>query len=349
MDSPSTSSAPEAAAANISQQSGLISPQPAPAVGRPPLIAAPQTLPSIADVVDKVKPTVASITTRSIVRGFFFPVNDEGDGSGIVVRPDGFIATNYHVVQGAQEIKVHLPSGESYDGRVVGIDPVTDLAVIKIDAVKLAAATFAATDELRVGDWVITVGNALALKGGPTVTLGIVSALGRTIFAQEREFYDLIQTDAAINDGNSGGPLVNLDGEVVGINQAILRQAQGMGFAVSASVAAPVIESLIEHGRVIRPQIGFNARTVSPAIANELNLRVSEGVIVTYIPSGGPAHDAGIRLGDVILAIDGTPIPDVATWLDLLWSHKVGDQVQVEYLHNNRITTTMVTLAERPS
>ena len=231
---PTASSGPKASPATISQQ------QPAPAISGPPLMAAPQTLPSIADVVEVVKPSVASITTRSVVRGFFFQVPGEGDGSGIVVRPDGYIATNYHVIQGAQEIKVHLPSGETYDGRVVGIDPVTALAVIKIDAVGLPSATFAASDGLRVGDWVMTVGNALALKGGPTVTLGIVSALGRTIYAQEREFYDLIQTDAAINDGNSGGPLVNLDGEVVGINQAILRQAQGMGFAVSASVAAPI-------------------------------------------------------------------------------------------------------------
>ena len=347
---PSASSGPEASPANISRQPGPASPQPVPAIGgQPQAIVASQTLPSIADVVDRVKPAVASLTTRSVVRGFFFEVPDEGDGSGFVVRPDGYIATNYHVVQGAQEIKVHLPSGETYDGRVVGSDPVTDLAVIKIDAVDLPTATFASTDGLRVGDWVMSVGNALALKGGPTVTLGIVSALGRTIFAQDQEFYDLIQTDAAINDGDSGGPLVNLDGDVVGVNQAILRRAQGMGFAVSASVAGPVIESLIDHGRVIRPEIGFNARTLSPAIANELNLRVSEGVIVTFIPSGGPAHDAGIRLGDVIVTIDGNPTPDVATWFGLLWSHKVGDQIQVEYLHNNRIITATVTLTERPS
>ena len=316
---------------------------------QPPPATLQQTLPSIADVVDKIKPAVASITVQSLASGFFFPVRDEGDGSGFVVRPDGYIATNFHVIEGAQDIKVHLPNGETYDARVVGQDRVTDLAVIKIEAEGLPTATFANTDELRVGDWVMTVGNALALKGGPTVTLGIVSALGRTINAQDQEFYDLIQTDAAINDGNSGGPLVDLNGEIVGINQAILRRAEGMGFAVSSAVAAPVIDSLIEHGRVIRPQIGFNARTVTPAIANELNLWVSEGVIATLVPRSGPAYEAGIRVGDVITKIDGIPTTDVPTWLDLLWSYDVGDEVHVEYVHNNRILTATVVLAERPT
>jgi serine protease Do len=300
-------------------------------------------------VVEKVEPWVASIAVKSTIRGFFYNIEDEGDGSGVVVRSDGYIVTNFHVVAGADEIKVHLPNGETYDAHVVGRDVLTDLAVIKIDAEGLPTATLADSHNLRVGDWVMTIGNALALKGGPTVTLGIVSALGRTINTERGAFYDLIQTDAAINEGNSGGPLVDMNGEVVGINQAILRRAQGMGFATSASVAAPVIDSLIEHGRVIRPLIGFSGINLTPAIANELNLKVTEGVIVSSMSIDGPAFLAGIRVGDVVTSMEGTPTPDVARWLRLLWSYEVGDQIQVEYVHNNEIQLTTIKLMERPS
>ncbi len=313
--------------------------------------AALSTLPSIADVVEDVKPWVASISVESITRGLFAFQQESGDGSGIIVRPNGYIATNAHVIDGAVEIKVHLPDGQTYDGQVVGRDVVTDLAVVKIDAENLPTASFANSNHLRVGEWVLTMGNALALRGGPTVTLGIISALGRTISTDQGAgtYYDLIQTDAAINSGNSGGPLINLDGEVVGINQTIVRGASGVGFASSAAVAVPVIDSLIEHGRVIRPRIGFSGRDVSPAIANDLNLSVTEGVIVTLMSLDGPAFKAGIRAGDVMTKIDGIPTPDVASWLSLLWTYKVGDLINVEYVHSNETLITIVELAERPS
>ena len=307
-----------------------------------------QGLPSIADVVEKVKPWVASITVESLVRGLFYDFTDQGAGSGFVVRSDGHIVTNYHVVQGARQIKAHLPNGLSYDARLVGRDTVTDLAVLKIDAQDLPTATFASSDVLRVGDWVMTMGNAQALKGGPTVTLGIVSALGRTITTERGQFYDLIQTDAAINDGNSGGPLVNLEGDVVGINQAMQRRAQGIGFAISSSGAKPLIDSLIEHGRVIRPLIGLVGQDVTPAIANELKLNITNGIIVASMSRSGPSYEAGIRVGDVITKMDDIPTPDMARFLTLLWTYNVGDQVQVEYIHNNEVLFTTVELAERP-
>lgn len=309
-----------------------------------------QVLPSLADVVDQVQPWVASITVDYLARGLFYDFPQEGAGSGIVVRPSGYIVTNYHVISPQGEIKVHMPDGNSYVASVVGIDVVSDLAVLKIPADNLPVAQFASSDNLRVGEWVLTMGNALALKGGPTVTLGIVSGLGRSVASEGGQmFYDLIQTDAAINDGNSGGPLVNLVGQVVGINHTILRQAQGMGFAISATVALPIVDSLIEHGRVVRPLIGIVGADVTPARANALGLAVTEGVIVTAISRGGPAFEAGIRVGDIIMRIDDMATPDVAKWLNVLWSYDVGDLVRVEYIHDNQTLITTVELAERPS
>ena len=304
-------------------------------------------LPSISELVDKIKPSVVSITTEKISQGLFFSFKDEGAGTGIVLRPNGYILTNFHVIQNARDIKVHLSTGESYDGTVVGGDIVTDLAIVKIDADQLPTPPFGDSEKLRVGDWVVALGNALALKGGPTVTIGIVSATGRTVFTDRGWQYDLIQTDAAINEGNSGGPLVNLNGEIIGINSVAVARAVGIGFAVSSSTARPIIDSLIESGRVARPLIGLVGNDLTPAIANQLNLPLREGVIVTQMSREGPAYKAGIRLGDVIIKIDEIPTPDVAHFLGLLWSYGVGDKIRVEYFSNNQSRTTIIELAER--
>ena len=307
-------------------------------------------LPSIADIVERVTPWVASITVEASRRGLFSSIPQEAAGSGFVVRSDGYIVTNNHVIQGAEQIQVHLPSGGTYDAVVVGADDIRDLAVLKIDATGLEVAGFA-DGGTRVGDWVMTLGNALDLKGAPTVTLGIVSGLGRTIRTEQYPgyYYDLIQTDAAINSGNSGGPLVNLKGEVVGINQATLRQAEGISFAISAATAGPVIDSLIEFGRVIRPRIGFLGDDVTPANATRFRLSIDRGVIVTNIARDGPAFAAGIRIGNVVTMIDGIPTPDLATFLGLLWSYQVGDTVQIEYVRGDEFLTTVVELDERDS
>ena len=318
------------------------------AAALPPTLAL-TTLPSIADLVDKVNPTVASISVESVTRGLFFDFNDEGAGSGIVIRPDGYIVTNFHVIENASQIEVNLPNGKTYTAVVIGRDVITDLAIIKIDTDEdLPVANLVNSDSLKVGDWVVALGNALALKGGPTVTLGIVSARGRTITTDRGTLYDMIQTDAAINDGNSGGPVVNLNGEVIGISTAIFRQAQGIGFAVSSSVAMPIIDSLIEHGRVVRPLIGLTGADVTPARANRLNLRVDEGIIVTRMSRDGPAFKAGIRVGDIIIKMDGIPTPDMARFLTLLWTYQVDDEMQVEYISNGEFKVASVMLTERP-
>ena len=310
--------------------------------------AALASLPSISDLVHEVEPAVVSIAVESVSRGMFFDFNDENAGTGVVIRPDGYIVTNYHVIQGAHAIKVTLSNGDTYDAAVIGYDRVTDLAALKIDAADLATVTMGDSDDIEVGDWVVALGNALALKGGPTVTLGIVSARGRTITTERGELYGLIQTDAAINDGNSGGPLINLQGEVVGINTAMLRRAQGIGFAVGSTTAQPIIDTLIQHGRVVRPLIGLTGADVTPSRANRFGLTVDEGIIVTRMTLDGPAYSAGIRVGDVVTKLNDIPTPDMATFLTLLWTFDVGQDIQAEYIRENEIGIATITLAERP-
>ncbi len=306
------------------------------------------SLPSIAELVGQVNPAVASISVESVSRGLFYDITDQGAGSGMVVRPDGHIVTNYHVVQDARGIRVNLPSGESYLAKIVGGDIVSDLAVIKIDPVaELPVVSFGNSEALQVGDWVVAVGNALALRGGPTVTLGIISARGRTVKTERGDLYDMIQTDAAINDGNSGGPLLNLDGDVIGINTAMLREARGIGFAISSRSALPIVDSLIEHGKVIRPLIGLNGADVTPAVASRFGFIVNEGVVITQMGRGGPAAEAGLLVGDIITKLDGIPTPNMARFLTLLWSYTVGDTVQLEFIRDDRVGDASVVLVER--
>ena len=305
------------------------------------------SMPSVADVAEAVTPWVVSITVEALTQGAFFTLSGDGAGSGFIVRPDGYVVTNAHLLEGATDVKVHLDNGDSYEAAVVGYDAPSDLAVLKIDADGLPSAVFAESDHLRVGDWVMSIGNALALKGGPTVTIGIVSGLGRTIRTQSGDYYDLIQTDAAINKGNSGGPLVDMNGHVVGINQAVLRDATGVGFALGASTASRHIESLIERGNVRRPRIGLNGRDLTTAIVNQLDLPVSEGIIVTTMSRNGPAYQQGIRVGDIITSLGGVPTNDMSDFLLQLWSYDVGDEVEVEYLQEGIQRVAVVELAER--
>ena len=332
-------------------------PAPTAALQTPPIVSAflgttgsPESgqLPSIADLVDSVEEVVASISVESVNRGLFFEFTDEGAGTGIIMSSDGYIVTNYHVIHDVIAVRVDLPNGDSYDAKIVGWDVVTDLAVLKIepDSV-LPVVEWGNSESMRVGDWVVALGNALSLKGGPTVTLGIISALGRTVPTERGPLYDMIQTDAAINKGNSGGPLVSLDGKVIGISTAMLSRAQGIGFAVSSETALPVIESLIEHGEVVRPSMQVSVEDVTPAIANRMGLNVQEGVIITRIAQRGAAFNAGIQVGDVITSLDGIPTKGVSEFLTLLWSYEVGDSVEVSYNRSNKLFEATVELAER--
>lgn len=306
--------------------------------------------PSVADMVERIGPSVAFVSIQSSELSPLSGLDEETEaGTAIVVRPDGYLVTNSHVILSADAVTVSLADGRVFDAEVVGNDPVSDLAVLKIDAEGLPVATLGGSERLRTGDWVVAIGNALGLKGDPTVAIGIVSAQGRTITTDLGQLYDLIQTDAAINQGTSGGPLLNLDGQVVGINTAILRQAHGIGFAISSSVAIPIIESLIEKGKVIRPLIGLTATDVTSRVAAELKLPAAEGVVVTMMSEEGPAYLAGIRVGDVITKLDRALTPDMGRFLGHLWSYRPGDRIEVEYISGGKSHAVLVTLAERPS
>jgi len=305
------------------------------------------------ELVARVAPAVVSIVTESVSYNWFWqPIPQTGAGSGVIVSPDGYIVTNNHVVENANKVTVTLSDGRTFEATIVGADAQTDLAVVKIDASNVSYLHFLSNslEQLSVLDTVVAVGNALALPGGPTWTLGVVSNLGRSIQVETGVVLnDLIQTDAAINSGNSGGPLVNMAGQVVGINVAIASNAENIGFAISTDTAIPVIQSLITRGKVVRPWLGVQVTTVTPAIQRYYNLSVNTGALITSVTSGSPAYRAGLRAGDVIVRIDSQVINTAQDLSAAVGSHRVGDQVEITYYRGNVQQVATATLEESPS
>ncbi|MBI4202643.1 MAG: trypsin-like peptidase domain-containing protein [Chloroflexi bacterium] len=312
--------------------------------------SAPATLPSIADLVDKVEPAVVSIVVQVVQQTFFGTQTSIGSGSGVIFRADGYILTNNHVVADASKIQVTLDDGRLFDGTVVGTDSETDLAVVKIEASGLPTLPFGNPAEIQVGEWVVAIGNAAGLKGKPTVTLGIVSALDRSLQVDAATtHFDLVQTDAVINPGNSGGPLLNLQGEVIGINSVIIRSAllDGIGFAIGAGTAQPVAEQLVANGRVVRPLLGIVSQDIDQPTAAELNLTIREGVLVVSVEQGGPAQSAGLRRYDVIVAIGGKATPNIKALQHLrLTEFKPGQRVTLTVVRDGQTREFTLTLGE---
>ncbi|MDR4490900.1 MAG: trypsin-like peptidase domain-containing protein [Candidatus Nitrosocosmicus sp.] len=238
-----------------------------------------------------------------------FPV--EGVGSGVIIDKKGYILTNNHVIEKANRLRVTTPDGNVYDGNLVGNDRHTDLAIIKIDSTDaLSHATLGDSDELKIGQIVIAIGNPFGLEGGPSVTAGIISSLNRRL-RFENSAMELIQTDAAINPGNSGGPLVNTKGEVIGINTAKMPYAQGIGFAVPINVAKMIINDLISNGRVTnRPWIGISTIKITNELAKAYSLPTTEGSLIAEVQKGSPGYFADLRKGDIIELVDGIRIRD---------------------------------------
>ncbi len=304
-------------------------------------------LPEFVSVVEKVRPAVVSIQSTVLTRNFFGQIIPGAQsGSGAILDARGYILTNNHVIEGGQDIEVSLPDGRVFPAQVVGTDPLTDLAVVRVEGNDLPTMSFAAAAP-KVGEWVLAIGNALALKGGPTVTEGIVSALDRSITIEDSAFYDLIQTSAAINPGNSGGPLINLRGDVVGINSA-RASGENIGYAISVSTAQPIFQDLVATGKVAQPFMGVDLDDVTPATAAQENLPVQRGAVLTRVIDGFPASSGGLRPGDIIVSIQGQEVKDATQLIVLIRRHRAGDKVEVAYYRGQEKKTVEITLAARP-
>jgi serine protease Do len=308
---------------------------------------------STQELVAKVAPAVVSIVTETVSYNWFWQaVPQTGAGSGIIISSDGYIVTNNHVVEGAQKVTVTLSDGSAFEATIVGTDAQTDLAVVKISASNLSYLHFLGNslEQLSVLDPVVAVGNALALPGGPTWTSGVISNLGRSIEENTGVVLtDIIQTDTAINAGNSGGPLLNTAGQVVGINVAIASNAENIGFAISTDTAILVVQSLITEGKVVRPWLGVSVTTVTSTIQQYYNLSVNAGALITSVTSGSPADKAGLRAADVIIKIDGEDISTTEDLVSAIGSHQIGDQVEIIYYRGNVQKVANATLEESPS
>jgi S1-C subfamily serine protease len=305
----------------------------------------------VQSILAKVEPAVVSIRTRTLSLGDFLkPVPGEGAGTGFIIGSDGVIVTNNHVVAGAQSIEVVFADDRKMPARVLGKDPSTDLAVVKVDAGGLPTAVLGNSDQLKVGDDVVAIGNALALEGGPTVTRGIVSALNRTITAENGERLEhVLQTDAAINPGNSGGPLVNAAGEVVGINTAVAGDAQNIGFSIAISPARPIIDQLRQGTTQARPFLGVQMFTLTPSIAEGLGIKATSGALVADVTPGSGAEAAGLQKGDIITGIDGKEVKAAEDVTAAVNAHKPGDQIKLTYRRGDATTDVDVKLGERPA
>jgi serine protease Do len=308
---------------------------------------------STQELVAEVAPAVVSIVTETVSYNWFWQaVPQTGAGSGIIISSDGYIVTNNHVVDDAQKVTVTLSDGSAFAATIVGTDAQTDLAVVKIDANNLTYLHFLSSslEQLSVLDPVVAVGNALALPGGPTWTTGVVSNLGRSIEESTGVVLnDIIQTDAAINAGNSGGPLLDTAGQVVGINVAIASNAENIGFAISTDTAIPVVQNLITEGKVVRPWLGVSVTTVTSTIQQYYNLSVNAGALITNVTSDSPADKAGLRAGDVITKIGSEDISTAAELISAIRSHQIGDQVEIVYYRGNVQQVATATLEESPS
>src|ERR1041384_913914 len=304
----------------------------------------------IVDAVEKVSKSVVNIASVRMVQDQLFRVFPvEGVGSGIIVDGKGFILTNNHVVDEAQKLKITLKDGNVFNGVVVGTDEVTDLAVVRVDSKEaLPFARLGDSDQLKIGQIVIAIGNPFGLTGGPTVTAGIISSLNRKI-QFDKGVLELIQTDAAINPGNSGGPLLDTNGKVIAINTAKMPYAHGIGFAVPINIAKSVVNELIQNGRVVnRPWIGISYVKITRQLAQYYRLPSTEGVLIANVEPRSPADYAGLRKGDIIEAIDGKRIDDTVEISLNLRKKNIADRIIMSVNRYGRHFEVLVQPQNRP-
>jgi Do/DeqQ family serine protease len=322
--------------------------------------------------VEKAAPAVVNINTAKVItvrpNPFFddpvfrqFFGRDLGDtveprqrietslGSGVILNERGYVLTNHHVIRSADAIQVTLRDGRTAEAKVVGTDPDTDLAVLKVELDKLPVITLGRSERVRIGDVVLAIGNPFGV--GQTVTMGIVSATGRNRLGINT-FENFIQTDAAINPGNSGGALIDAAGDLIGINTAIFSKSggsQGIGFAIPTSIAKGVLDEIIQHGRPLRGWLGVEAQAVTPEMALTLDLKGVEGIVVTGVTRNGPAHKAGLQPGDVIVAVDGKKIGEARGAMLAILSHRPGDKITLTVRRAGKELAIEAIAAERPA
>ena len=319
--------------------------------------AARKAVPAVVHVytTQEIKTPRHPLLDDPIFRHFFGDRFDGGSqksaglGSGVIVSADGYVLTNYHVVEAASDIEVALNDGKTLKARVVGSDPESDLAVLKIKGEKLPAITFGQMENLRVGDVVLAIGNPFGV--GQTVTMGIVSALGRSHLGINT-FENFIQTDAAINPGNSGGALIDTAGNLLGINTAIYSRSggsQGIGFAIPVSSAKTIMEQIIQNGTVIRGWIGVEAQEITPELAESFGLPGTEGALIAGVVRGSPADQSGIKPGDVLLAVNGKAVKDPQVMLDLIASLKPEEKAAFRLRRDKSVVEIPVRIGKRPA
>jgi len=305
----------------------------------------------VIQIAEKVGPTVVGISNRVSVSSFFSNRRVEtGSGSGVILSEDGYIVTNYHVLEDADQLLITLPNSQKKPAKIIGVDQRTDLAVIKVDEKGLQPAVLGNSDEVRVGELAVAIGNPLGEELASTVTAGVISALNRTVDIEEKQF-QLIQTDAAVNPGNSGGALVNSRGEVIGINsiKIVDVNVEGLNFAIPSNTVKPIVDSIIKYGKVVRPWIGVIGGDVNEALAERYNLAVSKGVFVSELPEGGPAQKAGIKAGDVISYLNKSEIADFSDLRSIIESLKIGDVIEVTVMRGENEKIFTLTLEEMPT
>lgn len=322
---------------------------------------------SYADAVNIAAPAVVNIYTRTLVKQkkpladdpFYRNFLDQRDtpqrqriesslGSGVILSPQGYIATNNHVIEGADSIVVALKDGREAMATLIGNDPETDLAVLKIDLDSLPSITLTDSDGIQVGDVTLAIGNPFGV--GQTVTMGIISATGRNSLGLNT-YEDFIQTDAAINPGNSGGALIDAYGNLIGINTVIYTKSggsQGIGFAIPSNLTKQVMQDLIQHGRVIRGWLGIEVQELTPQLAESFGMSDTRGLIIAGIFRNGPAHQAGIQPGDIMIAINDQPIRDRRTSMDQIAKYKPGDEISIDVIRNDQQLSLTVKIFERP-
>ena len=301
----------------------------------------------IIKVAEEAGPAVVTISTKKIVSGFFFTYETPALGSGFIISSDGDIVTNYHVIEDAKDITVTLSDGREFTGFIVGTDPSSDVALLKIKAKDLPHLVFADSSKLKVGQMVVAIGNPYGLDH--TVTSGVVSALERTLsFEDGRTLVGVIQTDAAINPGNSGGPLLNMAGEVIGMNTAIKSGAQGIGFAVSSNTVVKVVSDLNKYGKVVWPFLGIGGVSINEDIAKREKLPVDKGVLVLKVYPNTAADKAGLKEFDIITKFDGKEVTTVQELTKYIREHEVGDTVKIEIIRGKKHMILNATLKERP-